>query len=671
MKKTFKYFAIFALIITCFGCSQKEKDDTVNNLTPGDEETVEEINFDDINELEPINGTYQIHSIEGIKNIANHLDGNFTLLCDIDLGGETLAPIGSSSTPFTGSILGHEFAIKNFKIDKANDGSLGFIAYNEGTINQLCLEDVELITDSNTTNAGLVAGKNAGSLYRCKVVGTIDYSNIANNANIGSLVGLNTDDVRNCEGKLDILNDSNKELSIGGIVGKSEGGRVRDSIANSNFVLKNIENKNVGLLVGEAENADVIRCVFMGEKNQVNNELYTTLLGKSTNTTTQELLTRDNSAKELSPQVKALREKVVQYMYDAGTIEWETPVLIATECVAGCNSNGCHTALVPGKKYHGLPYKHSLSTLDRMYYIIDENHMLKDWIVAQGPLGGFQTYIGSDCYRSVQLSWSTVANSMNSSNCMEAIMYPEITGVVHVGTWSQKWDAVTRMNDAYTAKCIALCGDQSMMEDYALMHAGDGLIYINSGGAHCIMCCEEPVVVRDEKGNIDANYSYIYFHDQGSALSECEEFSSTWSIHEHRTFQELLAQAFLPVTCEELVTGIMDPIEVSIEQDASGILGLTTGIIKSNYYVDSVTMLITDEKGNEVFNKKMFSRMDKVTDYDGNVSMFERTFVNEFDLADFITPLKDVNLKQGAGWHCKLSTKLNTGDEFVVKEFDF
>ena len=671
MKNLFKYFVVFGLIITCLGCTPtKEEDQTANTDEPTGDET-QEVSYDDIDEFEVIDGAYQIHSIEGVRNMANHLDAAFNLLCDIDLGGEVIEPIGNQANPFTGLITGHEFKIKNFKINKSVDGNLGFFGVNNGTINQVIFEDVELITDDDTKNVGVVAGINNGSLYRCEASGSVDYVNIKDDANIGGLVGLNTNDVRNSNSDVDFAVAVNKSLNIGGLVGNTNGGRVRDSISNGSFELKVNQNANIGLLVGVANDSDVTRCTFMGEANRINGELYTELLAVKNNTVTNELLIRDNSAPKLDPKIKELRDTVVQYMYDAGTFEWTTPVLIATECVAGCNANVCHVALVPGKLYHGLPYKHSLSTLDRMEYIVDENHQLKDWIVEQGPLGGFQTYIGSDCYRSVQLSWSTIANSMNSANCMESIMYPEITGVVHIGDWTNKWDPITRLNDAYTASCITLCGEQAIMEDYALMHAGDALVYINSGGAHCIMCCEEPVIVRDEKGNIDANHSYIYFHDQGSGLSECEEFSSTWSIHEYRTFQELLAQAFLPITIEELQTGICEPIEVHIEKDADGILGLTTGIVKSNYYVDSVTLLITDEKGNEVFNKKMFSRMDKVTDYDGNVSMFERTFVNEFDLADFITPLADVELKQGAGWHCKITTRLNTGDDFVVKEFDF
>lgn len=669
MKNLLKYLFILGLIITCVGCGPQNNDDTANvdDVTPSEES--EEVNYDDINEFEPVNGTYKIHTVEGIKNIANHLDANFELLCDIDLNGETLKPFGNESTPFTGIFSGHGFTLSNFKVDGSNNSAVGFVGVNNGTLNQVVLKDYEVITDNNAENIGSLAGVNNGTLYRCETVANINNEKVSSEANIGGLVGLNTNDIRNCDATLDFNN--NKALNIGGIIGKSTGGKLRDTITRSSFNLNSDKNQTVGLLVGDASNTEITRCAFMGEENKIDNTLFTKLIGKNINSQTNELLTRDNSAEELSPAVKELRAKVVQYMYDCGTFEWGSNVLIATECVAGCSSNGCHTALVPGKKYHGLPYKHSLSTLDRMEYIVDEDHMLKEWITDQGPLGGFPTYIGSDCYRSVQLSWSTVANSMNSSNCMEAIMYPEITGVVPVGTWSKKWDADTRLNDAYTAKCIELCGDQSMMEDYAQMHAGDGLIYINSGGAHCIMCCEEPVVVRDEKGNIDANNSYIYFHDQGSALSDCEEFSSTWSIHEYRTFQELLAAAFLPVTIKELQTGETEPIEVHMENDASGILGLTTGLVTSNYYVDSVTMVITDENNNEVFNKKMFSRIDKVTDYDGNVSMFERTFVNSFDMADFVTPLRDVELKQGEGWHCKLSTKLNTGDEFVVKEFTF
>ena len=85
----------------------------------------EEISYDDVNELEPVDGWYQVHSLVGVQNMANHLDGKFNILCDIDLGGAVLEPLGSKDAPFKGQIKGNEFTISNFKIEKSTaDGEM-------------------------------------------------------------------------------------------------------------------------------------------------------------------------------------------------------------------------------------------------------------------------------------------------------------------------------------------------------------------------------------------------------------------------------------------------------------------------------------------------------------------------------------------------------------------
>ncbi|MBQ6926160.1 MAG: hypothetical protein IJQ73_16110, partial [Kiritimatiellae bacterium] len=45
--------------------------------------------------------------------IANNLDGSYALGEDIDLDGADWTPIGSSSTPFTGTLRGNNHAIRN------------------------------------------------------------------------------------------------------------------------------------------------------------------------------------------------------------------------------------------------------------------------------------------------------------------------------------------------------------------------------------------------------------------------------------------------------------------------------------------------------------------------------------------------------------------------------
>ena len=94
MKKLLALILIGAMLMSFWGCGEKEESGL--ELPPKEEET---INFDEINELEPENGVYRVHSIDGLLNMAKHLDGKFELLRDIDLGGATWVPIGTKAAP--------------------------------------------------------------------------------------------------------------------------------------------------------------------------------------------------------------------------------------------------------------------------------------------------------------------------------------------------------------------------------------------------------------------------------------------------------------------------------------------------------------------------------------------------------------------------------------------
>ena len=180
MKRLLSLVLVLCMMITFVGCTGINEEVAVTEpvaeesveateggfILPPKEEEV--ISYDDVNELEPVDGWYQIHSIVGIQNIANHLDAKFNILCDIDLGGATLEPIGSKDAPFTGQIKGNEFTISNFTIEQPTaDGDLGFFGVNDGVILQLQLGNMTLIASEKTVRIGGLAGTNTGRLQRC------------------------------------------------------------------------------------------------------------------------------------------------------------------------------------------------------------------------------------------------------------------------------------------------------------------------------------------------------------------------------------------------------------------------------------------------------------------------------------------------------------------------
>ena len=60
---------------------------------------------------------------EGLAAIANDLGGSYALGADIDLGGADWTPIGNNSAPFTGSLHGNGYAIRNLSCTNSLSGS--------------------------------------------------------------------------------------------------------------------------------------------------------------------------------------------------------------------------------------------------------------------------------------------------------------------------------------------------------------------------------------------------------------------------------------------------------------------------------------------------------------------------------------------------------------------
>lgn len=631
----------------------------------------EEISYDDVNELEPVDGWYQVHSVVGVQNMANHLDGKFNILCDIDLGGVTLEPLGSKDAPFTGQIKGNEFTISNFKIEKSTvDGDMGFFGVNDGVILQLQLADVTMVTDANTVRVGGLAGTNTGRLQRCTVDGVLTVDVAAADVQCGGGVGVNSGEFKNSVPGIDIVYNAAGAANIGGIAGYFVEGTITDTDAFGEIVVADGTNKNIGLFVGYAKDTEVLRTIFMGEDNRIGGELFYNYIGLAENAVVTEGLWRDNSAEELPADIRALREKAVQAMYDMGTVEWTVSEIMGGACHPSCNTDICHSAFLPGITYRGAPYRHQAGSLDRMLSCLDENNVMQAEVMEWGSVGGFANYMGSSCYSACQQAWSTVANSVNCPFSMASVMYCSTVGTIPVGNWGEKWPEENRINDAYTAKVRNYMTEEELYDCYALIRAGDVLSRVHSGGAHSIMAAEDAVVVRDENGKINPSESYIIDHEQGGDQNPPEGMSSSWGIGVKKSFARLYEESLLPVTIEEFLEGEKDIPEAHIENGMDGILGLTTGVVTSNFFVDSVTMVITDSQGNEIMNTKLFTRVENVLDYEG-IGMYERFYENTYDLANFANAVLDLDLKSGESYNATITANLMTFDHIVVKDYSF
>lgn len=674
MKKLLSIVLLLSLVLSLCACggapvteptTEATAAPTVEATEPVSEETqAPTVNdeFADINELEPNEkGVYQIHSAEGVKNIANHPDADFELLCDVDMGGVTVAPVGT----FTGDVNGGNFTISNFTIAGSVDGNMGFVGYNKGKIRNLGLNNVTVVTDESTVRAGVLAGINEGDLSRCTVTAsTLNAEKIADSALCGSAAGSSSGDIRNTNVEADITLTTEGIATVGGLVASTDGGKYQYCDVSGGIVV-NGKTVDMGLLVASAQNCEIKACAFIGPKNTLNGELVTDLTVSSANSEISKCLWRDNSAEPVSEESLKLRSIAEQYMRDMGTIEWYVDQTLYRDC--HCGASMCYGAFYPGTLHRGIPYNHKGSGLESAQYMLDENNFMRDWVYEQPSYDGWDMYIGNDCSTSVQKAWARVSNTISFTSTRNAAPIHGY-GTIAVGDW--EWNLEAPSSEIEEFKIYReKTGEQRMYEAYGQLRMADGIVCQYTGMHHIRMIAADAVVVRDQDGLIDPTYSYVLCHEQG-AVTRDTNFYTSWKLDHKYTFANLYEEFYVPFTCEEFLTGEMETPEAKLEGSVGGKAGLTTGIVKANYFVDSVEMIITDDSGNEIFTKRMFSTTDKLyNSYDQDDVI--RALPFEFDMGMFAAPLMTEEFILGQTYNVTVTAYLGTGDEFQVHQYTF
>lgn len=574
--------------------------------------------YSHINELEPnAEGVYQIHSAQGLANMAQHLDGKFKLLCDIDMAGAAWTPVGTKGAPFTGSFDGDLYTISNLTISQGADGYTGFFGVNQGEVSKLKLDAVTITADSGYV--GTLAGENKGVLSKCEV-----YS--------GSMTL------------------SGKAIA-GGLVGKAESGTISEN--RSSIRMEADASATVGLLGGELKNVALEGCVFEGPMNLKNGQLFTNLAGTEENVTYTQCLWRDNtySSEFLSQQAQDMRDLVVSRMRAQGTIEWTVDANISFI------SHDKH--YVVGETYYGVPYTNMGASLNRFQYCFADDGVLKDfvktsWIIDdQGEM-----YIGTDCSGGIYWSWVAVSPTTRWQWTHNMLPAYNLGGVA-VGDYDIG-DTDKKTKDLYE-----LNGEEKMAECLAQLRKGDAVVSNTAG--HTRMCSADPVVLRDMEGKIDLKQSYILQHGQGDGAFKTTH--STWCIDKKFAFKELLSQHYVPVSTKELQDGSAPECWVKVDNDSTGKAYMTTGTVESNYRLDSVTIKIYDEADNVVWEQTLFTAINKYATKKSNYN--GRETLRTFNLATFAAHIGEMELEEGKTYTYELSAVPATDEVFVLKTFDF
>jgi len=670
MKKLISILMLFAILLSCCACGGKQ---TTAPAEQPAETTLDisspEAMYGHIDQTAPIDGVFKIWNAEGIQNMSKYPDADFEVLCNIDAQGVEITPLGTVEKPFTGRFNGANFVISNFTVRGGEDGAFGVFGENKGTVENFYAENVTFLVDAKAQNIGTIAGINEGTIKRSGLTGNgMEFAQVSENANIGSIVGKNTGTMQIVDTEVDLIYSAGVNANVGGIAGLVSGGKIE--YCKSRGALKATGGKaNIGLYVGEAKDVTFTGCVFLGAENSVDGKLFTNFAGSEENTTYPDCLLRDNDIEPMPENVAHVRDLVVKQMNDMANIEWRVTEDLVHNCKCG-TSNTCEGTYQVGWTYYGLPYKHGNGSLYSMQYVIGDDGYFDDWVYDMPTRNGYDTYIGAMCSSASQMAWWRVSNSVDHMQCL--YMLPEFPeyGCIPVGTGWYGEELNLKHNDRYdTITYINACSEQTFYEALAEVHRGDCLVQGLEIGDHVIMADAEPVVVRDVNGNIDANESYINTIEcSGFQVDDEKKTYTSWK-RKQRSFSNVRGETFVPITIEELLTGEMEPGECTILDGADGKRGMTKGTVKGNYFLEGVTLNITDDEGNVVLNKVMFPKAGKFNR--GNTRVTSLSYIDYFDLAQFAVALQDVMFVPGETYTYTISAHLACDEDFVLKTDSF
>lgn len=200
-----------------------------------------------------------VESISGLLSSYNTDGIYFALGADIDLGNESIDPIGTEKNPFRGEFNGNGYTIANFKINDVNDGYTGLFAYNDGTIKNLRIANVSIdVQKHGSVGIGLVVGYNQGTVQNVSVSGGLinavskSWQDVLNAYfDIGGIVGYNKGKIIRANAEIEI----NAEVKGLKVVGITVGGR-------KSYI-------NVGAIVGYFAQGEVSMCSVTATINAV------------------------------------------------------------------------------------------------------------------------------------------------------------------------------------------------------------------------------------------------------------------------------------------------------------------------------------------------------------------------------------------------------------------
>jgi hypothetical protein len=271
--KLFAFLLVFVFVFSSIvGCSSSPSSTAASTSSPSSVETDKPFEGGSGTENDP----YIIAEAYQWKNIYENLSAHYALACDISLASlDTLAPIGTASKPFTGTLDGRGFKIKNASVSARTDG--GFFGVVSGaTIKNLTLDSCVIhfgYKDQDRIFYGALAAqaKNGSLIENCHITSTdIKYDcSWGDNIYVGGLVGSLTgfSELIYCSTDTTFISkDSMGNINFGGVAGFAENAKVLGCAAEGTVSVKkpsgslNNKTRKVAGLVFKANNTDIMYC---------------------------------------------------------------------------------------------------------------------------------------------------------------------------------------------------------------------------------------------------------------------------------------------------------------------------------------------------------------------------------------------------------------------------
>ncbi|QOX79682.1 hypothetical protein FY034_12260 [Trichlorobacter lovleyi] len=206
-----------------------------------------------------------IYNVLQLQLMATNLNANYRLGADIDAavtgtgqgiwGASGFVPVGSATTPFTGTLNGNGYAIRQLTINAQGNDNVGLFGYT-GAASAISRVGMSASTVTGRNSVGSLAGNNNGTISNCYA----EQSNVTGNGDgssgSGGLVGSNSGTISSshASGSVTGIDD------VGGFVGVNTGQ------INASYALARVTNNTnqAGGLVGTNELAGSISASYAG-----------------------------------------------------------------------------------------------------------------------------------------------------------------------------------------------------------------------------------------------------------------------------------------------------------------------------------------------------------------------------------------------------------------------